>query len=198
MKWFKNSEWSWGKFLFEIVTILIGVVLALGLNEWRQSRAQDEQLSTALQLIRNEVEMNHHTLSDRISYWEAMRDTLDRLMQRQGNIDLSHVPIPGWKGTRNPALSESALEAATGSQALSTADVTLVKRIITVYTFQKKYSQFSDLYFQAGLNGHLQQSRQLYSMLSDHSISGRELLKAYDQLLTYLPHERSATSDSVE
>ncbi len=168
------------------------------MNEWRQSRAQEEQLSTALQLIRNEVEMNHRMLSDRIVYWEAMRDTLDRMTERQGDVDISAAPIPGWKGTRNPALSESAFEAATGSQALSTAEVTLVKRIITVYTFQKKYSQFSDLYFQAGLNGHLQQSRQLYNMLSDHSISGRELLKAYDQLLTYLPHERSATSDSVE
>lgn len=193
---FKNSDWSWGRFLFEIVTILIGVLLALGLNEWRQNRVQDEQLSTALQLIRNEVEMNRHMLAERVSYWEAMRDTLDRLISRRGNADLSTVEIPGWNGTRNPVLSESALDAATGSQALSVADVTLVKRIITVYAFQKKYSQFSDLYFQAGLNGHLQQSRQLYRMLIDHSISGRELLKAYDQLLTFLPHDHS--SDSVE
>lgn len=199
MKLLKNSEWSWSRFLFEIFTILIGVLLALGLNEWRQSRAQEEQLSTALQLIRNEVEMNHRTLSDRVAYWDAMLDTLGRLIQREGNVDLSRVRIPGWRGTRSPALSESALEAATGSQVLSYADVTLVKRIITVYTFQKKYSQFSGMYFQAGLNGHLQQSNQMYSMLTDHAISGKELLKAYDQLMTYLPqYDPSMPSEPAE
>ncbi len=191
-----RGEWSWSRFIFEISTVLVGVLLALGLNEWRGRVSQAHQLTMALDLIRIEIQDNRTILADRIPYWEMVRDTVHSVMRRRGDISIADIDIPGWKGTRNPAFGESAMQTAVSSGALANGGLKTVQRITKVYSFQRKYSQFSDFYFQAGVNGNVKTAQNLVNMMSDHAGAGVELLKAYDQLLEYLP--KPEQSESVE
>jgi hypothetical protein len=54
----QSRQWSIQKLLIEVFSIVLGVLLALAVNEWSEQRAHQTQAESALQNISNELNSN--------------------------------------------------------------------------------------------------------------------------------------------
>ena len=88
----KKRYWngSMRAIFIEVVSIVLGVLLALAVNEWRAQRAHDSEAESALQNINNEVISNQKTLEaihkNNVSTVESMTEN------RDGNEDRKFIP----------------------------------------------------------------------------------------------------------
>ena len=80
----KKRHWngSMRAIFIEVVSIVLGVLLALAVNEWRALRAHDSEAESALQNIKNEVKSNQKTLKviheNNLTTVESMTENSDR------------------------------------------------------------------------------------------------------------------------
>lgn len=54
----RTGKIDWKKYTYEMISIIIGVLIALGVDEWREDHQNRERANTALTNIQNEVKMN--------------------------------------------------------------------------------------------------------------------------------------------
>ncbi|NQV43190.1 MAG: hypothetical protein HQ506_12640 [Candidatus Marinimicrobia bacterium] len=58
----RNGNIDWKKYTYEMISIIIGVLIALGVDEWNEDRQNQERANTALVNIQNEVRRNLNIL----------------------------------------------------------------------------------------------------------------------------------------
>ncbi len=71
-----HSRRSLGRLLLEVFFIVLGVMVALAGNEWRENRALAKRTNAALENIRLEILRNQQTVQLRQPYHQAMRDSI--------------------------------------------------------------------------------------------------------------------------
>lgn len=67
---------DWRPVLLEAFFVVMGVVLALAANEWRQARADSRRAHVALQSIRDELAANREMVAQSLAYHITLADTL--------------------------------------------------------------------------------------------------------------------------
>lgn len=65
-----------GAMVIEVVFIVLGVLIALGVNEWRGARQEAALVETALDNLAEEMARNHENVSWRLAYHTQLRDSL--------------------------------------------------------------------------------------------------------------------------
>lgn len=71
-----------GSLVFEIFVIVVGVLAALALNDWRDARKQAELERTALRAIGGELRRNVELLDHRIPYHESILEASEAALSR--------------------------------------------------------------------------------------------------------------------
>jgi len=116
--------------------LLIGATLALGADQWRESRAQERRTALALASIRAELTENIARVERARSHHLMMADTLEGYARRR---ELPPERVY-FGGLFNPALVLStAWQTARETGALSELPYSLVLRLAPVYETQEKY-----------------------------------------------------------
>lgn len=112
--------------LLEGVVVLIGVVLALMVDEWREERSAQQQANEIMRQLNAEIALNlkelrlsHETVSERLTVLHNIRDEVDG-----SAMFLSY--LPQFQGYNTPDLNRSAYERAVGH--------TVVGRLPSEYT----------------------------------------------------------------
>jgi hypothetical protein len=176
--------------------VAFGVLLALGLSEWRgavKDRALAEQ---ALRGIANELEANRTSLEQRRLYYGEMAKTLEGLARAAQPGD-GMGPIPGWRGIMPPLLRASAYDAAIATGAFAQLDFVMASRVAGAYALQRVLEQLFATYTNALVAGSIDDYRRLGGLFHDlHGVSG-EVVMGYSQALEVLPKSSAVPGAAV-
>ncbi len=182
----------------EVFSIVLGVLLALGMNEWRESRAEDELAERALAQIRGEVERNDRVVEDRHPYHAAALDSLRSytadLDPELGVEDVSRARLGFPRGGQFAPLFSSAYEAARASGALAHMDYETLRLLASIYEMQETLMEQDDRVMELLFSPINVQPGNFYYTLSlvpglmtDVVNSEETLLELYDRLVAKAP-----------
>ena len=112
---------SLGPMLLEGFFIMLGVMVALAANEWRENHALAKRTDVALENIRLEILRNQATLQQRLPYHQAMSDSIHVNYPILRDISFEFVEIARLGMARGPffeSLYNTAWQTALTSQIL--------------------------------------------------------------------------------
>ena len=191
-----RSRRSLGPMLLEVFFIMLGVMVALAANEWREGRALDKRTDVALENIRLEILRNQATLQLRLPYHQAMSDSIRVNYPILRDIPFEFVEIARLGMARGPffeSLYNTAWQTALTSQILPNVDYETLTLLATIYQTQDELKevehQFSSIIF---LPENMEKGKAYHALLlSQPFINGvvkheRELLSIYDTTLRRL------------
>jgi hypothetical protein len=189
---------DWRPILLEAFFVVLGVVLALAANEWRQSIADRRSAATALESIHEELDANRRSVLASVKYHLHLSDTLRVVLREAAARGDSASPASirvFTQGFVHPAqLLSTAWETAAATQAvrhMAHDDVLVLARI---YDQQRRYATQSEqigglIYgeiFARGTSGVIRNAANLASIISAFWYRECELLIGYDQALAEL------------
>lgn len=94
----------WAALGLELIAIVVGVLLALALNSWREQRALDAEMARAMDRLGQEIRENQKefqgfmaTLEQRMAHLEARRDSLDTTKTLFDQEGFEGFPFPELK-----------------------------------------------------------------------------------------------------
>ena len=124
----------------EVFSIVLGVLLALGVNEWREASANERLARRALTQIRGEVERNERVVADRHPYHMAALDSLESYAETLDHgvslDDVTAARLGFDRGGRFIPLYSSAHAAARSSGALAHVDYETLSLLSEIYEVQ--------------------------------------------------------------
>lgn len=130
----KNKAWI-GKLLMEFTSVVFAVLLALGLNHWREARAEQEVADKALLNIFLEMHANQQDVAEEIiSYQKRLKEVQvykDAFDKGEG--------IRYSLGFNIPLLSNAAWNVANSTGAVKDFDQDILLELSSIYTFQEMY-----------------------------------------------------------
>lgn len=140
---------SMKKYLFyalgEIALVIIGILVALQINNWNEARKAKNHQDAVLLSIHDEIVVNLELIKDaapRRQVFLASLDSLSKAMSKEDRkVKFYDVPseqrLPGWTGANPLNLSGSMFETSKYSDVLSSLDVELLKTLSQTYNKQE-------------------------------------------------------------
>lgn len=180
----------WGTLALETFSIVLGVLLALGVNEWREQRATDARVAVALHSIHAELSWNRDFLQHRLQYYARMAQTLDSLETAHPEIPLSSMNVQGWRGLSPPVLRASSYDAAIATEALVEMDFEIANAIAQVYHVQAFYMKAVDKFLDIFVARQAADTGRMRSIFNEMTTMGNEVLQAYENVLPILAPEK--------
>jgi len=124
--------------LFESALIVLSILVALGLDEWRENREDEETVQLALSNFALELRQNQERVEDATPFNQGLRDVLRNRYQTDniGSVDEfvnmveSYAPL---------ALQSSAWETALATGSLAKMEYNLVSALSLTYSLQNRY-----------------------------------------------------------
>jgi hypothetical protein len=125
----------------DILLVIIGAVLALATEEWRDARHRRVQMETALTSIRDELKANVLLVTRARERHAFLADTLTKLVAAGRKPDVQIYS----NGMANPAsVSNTAWQLARQSGALSDVPLSVLLAIAPAYDAQDRYRSVGD------------------------------------------------------
>ncbi len=177
---------SIGRFGLELLSIFIAVVLAFGVNEWREARRNASLADTALEAIISEMHRNKAIVEQVLPGHEKVREVSSRAtsIEMVSADSLFFMPI---------ILRNTAWRTASESGAFSYMDYKDATAIAEIYTFQEAYASLTQSMMASSfdINNHDESKRDaqlgvLRFMSFIFVENEKELLKAYEKALSTL------------
>lgn len=175
---------SWGKLALEFLSIVFAVFFALGVNEWREARANRTLGRTALHAIQDELQRNARLVERMLPGHEAV---LERMNEADDGavIDadsLLFLPV---------ILRTTAWRTATETQALLHIPYDTATAVAEIYTFQEAYAGLTESLMQAAFDidvhdaSRSEAQHQMMGFVASIFVQNeRMLLDAYKEALT--------------
>ncbi len=198
---------NWRAILLETFFLVLGVLLALAANNWRESRNNSLRVEMARTSIIDELATNHTAIEAAIAYHSQIMDTLYKFMQIHGQrpnqtpgVDVFH------KGFTNPASTlSSAWDAATGAgitEYMPYDELVLISRI---YRQQEKYEiqsrsigqQIYSRMFDEGTAGIVRNYRNLVQIIGSFIYTECGLAEEYARVIPILKKDTLQVSVPV-
>jgi hypothetical protein len=135
----KNNTSDWlPRVLFESFLITISILAALGLDEWRENRQNEEAIQQALSNFVSEIQRNRARIAENAPF---NRGLLDVLRSRYETKDIGSVDdYVNMVGSYVPAdLRTTAWETALATGSLAEMDYDLVSKLSFTYGKQNDY-----------------------------------------------------------
>lgn len=123
------------KILIEVVSVVFAVLLALGLNHWRESNAEKELAERALKNVVIEIRDNIETLENDADDYVARIDTLKITRKRMEAGEVDDFDF----GYTCPVLSNSAWKVANSTAAVKDMNLEIVMNLSEIYIFQDMF-----------------------------------------------------------
>ena len=132
-----TSEWL-PRVLFESFLIVVSIMVALALDEWRESRQDDETVRQALLNFRSEIDQNKARIEDAAPFNEGLLNVLQNRYEEDDiatvdefvNMVESYAPV---------VLQSTAWDTALATGSLAKMDYNLVSALSLTYSLQNRY-----------------------------------------------------------
>jgi len=136
----------------EILLIMVGILLALHLQNRNEEKKTAEIVNTTINLLKNEINTNKERIENVQEYHIMVRDTLKVLKMPDKEDEISKT-LSFWRGMRTPRLQNAAFQTSIQSGINREMNPELVQELNNLYTYQDSYNQFigksSDIFFNA-------------------------------------------------
>ena len=163
--------------VLEAAFVVLGVVLALAANEWRENVSHAAQAEKAMQTIHDEIQFNRAAVFGSLEYHFQLTDTLVTFMQApSGQNDVS--PFPDTRIFSKGFIAPASLLKTAWQTANSTGAVAYMK-YEDVLDFSRIYEQQEDYEYQSQQGGQL-----VYNKLFNDGYAG--MIKNYSNLTTII------------
>lgn len=120
----------------QIFAVVVGISLALLINDWVTQRQQQKNVDEATRAIRAELAANRAALHQSAAALIAMAKTMQRSPTNQNQPARWCFQWGGWRGTNAANLTDAAYQTAIATQALSNMPFKQAQRIAQVYGHQ--------------------------------------------------------------
>ena len=126
--------------IFESALITVSILLALGLDDWRENRETETTIRHAMSNFLSEIQQNKARVDDAAPFNQGLHDVID---QRYKNGDIkSIVDFISIMDSYSPVVLQStAWETALASGSLAEMDYGLVTALSLTYGLQSRYEQ---------------------------------------------------------
>jgi len=126
--------------IFESALITVSILLALGLDEWRENREVEETIRQAMSNFLSEIRQNKARVDDAAPFNKGLHDVIEQRNQ-QGDIQ-SMSDFLGIMDSYSPVVLQStAWETALATGSLAKMDYGLVSALSLTYGLQSRYEQ---------------------------------------------------------
>ena len=126
--------------IFESALITVSILLALGLDEWRENREVEETIRQAMSNFLSEIRQNKARVDDAAPFNKGLHDVIKQRNQ-QGDIQ-SMSDFIGIMDSYSPVVLQStAWETALATGSLARMDYGLVSALSLTYGLQSRYEQ---------------------------------------------------------
>lgn len=128
--------------LFESLLIVVSIMVALGLDEWRDNRQNAENIEKALSNFLGEIQQNKAGIDDVAPFNQGLQHVLSR-RQEVSAID-SVTQFVNMIESYNPVvLRSTAWETALATGSLGKMDYNLVSALSLTYSLQSRYQELT-------------------------------------------------------
>jgi len=124
--------------LFESALIVMSILVALGLDEWRENREDEETVQLALSNFVREIQQNQASVEDSAPFNQGLRSVLRNRYQTDdiGSVDEFVNMVESYA----PAVLQStAWETALATGSLAKMEYELVSALSLTYSLQNRY-----------------------------------------------------------
>lgn len=194
-------------YLVHLSMVVLGILIALGLEQWRNAREDAAIARRALDDMRAEIAENRSDLEKSAAELEQMAPRIDRVfeLQKQAiDAQLRHTtppaePAPESNAVHFPVFSTAAWDSALAMQALGKIDPETARRVARIYSEQRDVKEVQRSFISVathfatmgsrGLNDPPERLRERFGALlefktwmSSLDLAYRKLLKTYGDL----------------
>ncbi|MGH8184756.1 MAG: hypothetical protein ACREPH_13955 [Rhodanobacteraceae bacterium] len=120
----------------QIISVVVGILLALFINDWVTQRQQQTAVDEAMRAIRKELTSNRAALHQSAMVLTSMVTALRSSPRNQNQPDHWCFQWDGWDGTNAANLVDSAYQTAIATQALAYMPFKQAQRVAQVYGHQ--------------------------------------------------------------
>ncbi len=195
----KSSGINWLAVFIEAFLVVLGVLLALAANNWRDEHNQRQRAEVAMQSILEELDLNRLALGDAIVYHTGLMDTLYGHMRAYGIAAANKPGIDVFqKGFVHPAQPLSrAWEAANATGLVESMPYEDVLLISNVYKHQEQYEVLSRTFgqqiysrmFDGGTESILDNYQNLAQIIGSFAYTECNLADEYIEVLSGLKED---------
>jgi hypothetical protein len=138
----ENNTAKYLKYAFgEILLVVIGILVALWINNWNETNKIEANTKQTLERIKNEILANQKKIDLVNSYHLMVKDTLENIHLPKTDEETKSA-LSFWKGLNIPRLQESSFQTAIQTGISKDMDVDLLESLNELYTFQETYNEF--------------------------------------------------------
>ena len=126
--------------IFESALITVSILLALGLDEWRENRETQATIRQAVSNFLSEIQQNKARIDDAAPFNLGLYEVIDQ-RHKNGEIETMTDFISMMDSYSPVALQSTAWETALATGSLAKMDYTLVSALSLTYGLQSRYEQ---------------------------------------------------------
>ncbi|MFL0354002.1 hypothetical protein [Xanthomarina sp. GH4-25] len=126
----------------EISLIVIGIWLALYLQNKNEDAKIQETVQTSIRLLKDEIVTNRTMIDNVKDYHIMVRDTLQKFDFTKSEIEISKR-FGFWKGVRTPRLQDAAFQTSIQTGVSKELNPKLLQALNNLYTYQDSYNNFT-------------------------------------------------------
>jgi len=126
--------------IFESALITVSILLALGLDEWRENRETQATIRQAVSNFLSEIQQNKARIDDAAPFNLGLYEVIDQ-RHKNGEIETMTDFISMMDSYSPVALQSTAWETALATGSLAKMDYALVSALSLTYGLQSRYDQ---------------------------------------------------------
>ncbi|WP_347924540.1 hypothetical protein [Pontimicrobium sp. SW4] len=139
----KNKTGKYFKYAIgEIALVMIGILLALQINNWNEDKKTAKIIEKTLERIEIEIKTNQKQINDVYQYHIMVSDTLNKISMPTTEEEAGET-LKFWKGLQIPRLQEAAFQTAIQNGIGKDINIELLESLNALYTSQTTYNEFS-------------------------------------------------------
>ena len=136
-RWLRREAIDLGDMVVQIIAVVVGILLALFINNWANQRQQRAVVSEAMHAIRAELSANRVALRKHAT---LMFNMAARMQESPENRNQSPRPCyqwDQWRGIGDLNLTDAAYQTSISTQALANMPFTQAQQVARVYGWQQ-------------------------------------------------------------
>jgi hypothetical protein len=132
------------QFVVEVAMIVLGVLIALGVEQARQSFHERKIAQEARENFRREIDLERNALKFYFDHMQAPRDSLQKFLETEKAVKPAGSKPASYKEPIWQYLPTGGWDAAAAMQAFAYMDPAEVQRYTLVHTGQMMFNRFAD------------------------------------------------------
>ena len=135
-RWFRRAPINLGELAVETIAVVLGILLALWINDWQNRRQQQATVDQAMTSIRAELAVNRRLLRHHTEHMYGMTRRMTASPLNKGP-SRTCTDWDEWDGLNLPPLQDAAYQTSIATQALANMPFKQAQEVARVYSEQQ-------------------------------------------------------------